>query len=178
VVVIVPGDPGCDAVDALCRLDAANPPATCGLSEQLDAPELVPRGVHQAGRAIDLGIRLGRTGQPVRYEELGIYRLLFTIGDMRQLMAFARDVLGPLVDYDTEHRTDLIRTLSAYLSHHGSHKQAARMLHLHTNTVAYRTQRIETITRLDLNDPDDRLVAHVAVKIIESQGTTEPAPRD
>ncbi|HEY2723822.1 MAG TPA: helix-turn-helix domain-containing protein [Pseudonocardiaceae bacterium] len=176
IVVIVPGEPGCAALEALCRLDSANPRATCGLSEQLDSAELVPRGVHQAGRAIDLGIRLGRAGQPVRYEELGIYRLLFTIGDMRQLMTFARDVLGPLVDYDTEHRTDLVRTLSVYLRHHGSHKQAARMLHLHTNTVAYRAQRIEAITRLDLNDPDDRLVAHVAVKIIESQGVTGPGP--
>ena len=44
------------------------------------------------------------------------------------------------------------------------------MLHLHTNTVAYRAGRIEAVTGLDLNDPDDRLVAHVAVKIIESQG--------
>jgi DNA-binding PucR family transcriptional regulator len=44
------------------------------------------------------------------------------------------------------------------------------MLHLHTNTVAYRIARIETITGLDLNDPDDRLIAHVAVKIIKSQG--------
>ncbi len=43
------------------------------------------------------------------------------------------------------------------------------MLHLHTNTVAYRVARIEAIT--GLGDPDDRLVAHVAVKIIESQGS-------
>jgi hypothetical protein len=57
------------------------------------------------------------------------------------------------------------------------------MLHLHTNTVAYRVARIESITGLALGDPDDRLVAHVAVKIIESQGSatvdfspaTEPA---
>lgn len=54
--------------------------------------------------------------------------------------------------------------------HNGS---AARMLHLHTNTVVYRVARIEAITGLDLGDPDDRLVAHVAVKIIESQGSAE-----
>jgi DNA-binding PucR family transcriptional regulator len=47
------------------------------------------------------------------------------------------------------------------------------MLHLHTNTVAYRIARIEAISALDLGDPDDRLVAHVAVKIIESQGSAE-----
>jgi DNA-binding PucR family transcriptional regulator len=89
---------------------------------------------------------------------------------MQHLMGFARDVLGPLLDYDTEHRTELVHTLSVYLHQHGSHKQSARILHLHTNTVAYRIARIETITGLDLNDPDDRLIAHVAVKIIKSQG--------
>ncbi|MDQ3760885.1 MAG: helix-turn-helix domain-containing protein [Actinomycetota bacterium] len=170
LVVIVPGDPSAAALAALCRLD---PEATCGLSEQVDSPELAPRGVRQAERAIDLGLRLGRAGQPVLYDELGIYRLLCTIGDMQQLMGFARDVLGPLLDYDAEHRTDLVHTLSVYLRHHGSHKQSARMLHLHTNTVAYRIARIEAITGLHLGDPDDRLIAHVAVKIIESQGSAE-----
>ncbi|HEX8933477.1 MAG TPA: helix-turn-helix domain-containing protein [Pseudonocardiaceae bacterium] len=170
LVVIVPGDPSVDALSALCRL---GPGVTCGLSEQVESPELLPRGVRQAERSIDLGLRLGRAGQPVRYEELGIYRLLCTIGDMRQLMGFARDVLGPLLDYDTEHRAELVRTLSVYLHHHGSHKQSARTLHLHTNTVAYRVARIEAISRLDLGDPDDRLIAHVAVKIIEAQGTAE-----
>jgi hypothetical protein len=168
LVMIVPGDLSAEALAALCRL---GPGLTCGVSEQVNSPELVPHGVHQAERAIDLGLRLGRAGQPVRYEELGIYRLLCTIGDMRQLMGFARDVLGQLLDYDTDHRTELVRTLSVYLHHHASHTQAARILHLHANTVAYRIARIETITGLDLGNPDDRLVAHVAVKIIESQGS-------
>jgi PucR C-terminal helix-turn-helix domain/GGDEF-like domain len=167
LVAIIPGDPSTDALAALCQL---GPGATCGISEEVDSPELLPRGVHQAERAIDLGLRLGRAGQPVRYDQLGIYRLLCTIGDMQHLMEFARDVLGPLLHYDTQHRTDLVRTLSVYLQHHGSHKQSARIMHLHTNTVAYRIARIETITGLDLSDPDNRLIAHVAVKIIESQG--------
>ncbi|MGH4008715.1 MAG: PucR family transcriptional regulator [Pseudonocardiaceae bacterium] len=169
LVVIVPGDPSAEALAALCQL---GPGVTCGVSEPVESPELAPCGVRQAERAIDLGFRLGRAGQPVRYDELGIYRLLCTIGDMQQLMGFARDVLGPLLDYDEEHRTDLVHTLSVYLHHHGSHKRSALMLHVHTNTVAYRAARIEAITGLDLDDPDDRLVAHVAVKIIESQGST------
>jgi hypothetical protein len=168
LLLIVPEEPSSDALAALCQL---GPDVTCGVSEQLISPEMLPRGVYQAERAIDLGLRLGRSGSPVRYDELGIYRLLCTIGDMQQLMGFARDVLGPLLDYDAQHRGELVRTLSVYLHHHGSHKQSARMLHLHTNTVAYRMARIESISGLDLSDPDDRLVAHVAVKIIESQGS-------
>jgi hypothetical protein len=175
LVVIVTGEPGVDALAALCQL---GPAATCGVSEQVDSPEFLPQGVRQAERAIDLGLRLGRAGRPVRYDELGIYRLLCTIGDMQQLMGFARDVLGTLLDYDIEHRTELVRTLSVYLQHHGSHKQSARRLHLHTNTVAYRVARIEAITGLHLGDPDDRLVAQVAVKIIEVQGSAGTGSRE
>jgi DNA-binding PucR family transcriptional regulator len=39
----------------------------------------------------------------------------------------------------------------------------------HVNTVTYRIQRVEQLTSLDLTNPDHRLSAHVAAKIIESQ---------
>lgn len=142
--------------------------ATCGLSERLDRPELAPSGFRQAEQAIELAVRLRREGGLIRYDDLGIYRLLFRIGDSRQLWRFAEDVLGALLRYDASHPPDLVHTLSVYLHHHGSLKQTARALRLHANTVSYRAQRIEQITGLDLTDPDDRLVAHVAVKIIET----------
>src|SRR6202040_2052330 len=142
---------------------------TCGVSEPTRWPELAPQALRQAGQAIELGTRLGRAGQVIRYEDLGIYRLLLQIGDMHQLWRFAEDVLGALIGYDATHKVDLIGTLSAYLSQHESLKQTARVLRVHVNTVAYRVQRITQLTSLDLTNPDDRLVAHVAVKIIESQ---------
>jgi hypothetical protein len=157
----------------LARLLADSPAGlqiTCGVSEPTTAPDLAPRALRQAEQAVDLGIRLGRAGQVVRYEELGIYRLLLQIGDMNELWRFAEDVLGPLIDYGATHKVDLIGTVSAYLSQHESLKQTARVLRVHVNTVTYRVQRIEQLTSLDLSDPDDRLIAHIAIKIIGSQG--------
>ncbi len=149
---------------------------TCGVSEPTRWPELAPRALRQAEQAIELGTRLGRAGQVIRYEDLGIYRLLLQIGDMHQLWRFAEDVLGALIGYDATHKVDLIGTLSAYLSQHESLKQTARVLRVHVNTVAYRVQRITQLTSLDLTNPDDRLVAHVAVKIIESQQAGDRRP--
>jgi sugar diacid utilization regulator len=142
---------------------------TCGLSELTRWPELAPQALRQAQHAIDLGIRLGRVGQTIRYEELGIYRLLLQVGDMHQLRQFAEDVLGALLDHDARHKVDLLGTLSVYLNQHESLKQTARVLRVHVNTVAYRIQRIEQLTSLDLANADHRLSAHVAAKIIESQ---------
>ncbi|MFC5996487.1 PucR family transcriptional regulator [Pseudonocardia hispaniensis] len=143
--------------------------ATCGISEPTRRAELAPRRMRQAEYAADIGIRIGRAGQLVRYDELGIYRLLLQIGDLRQLGQFADEVLGAVLRYDATHKTDLVRTLSVFLNQHASLKQAARQLGVHANTISYRLQRIEQLTPLNLANPDDRLAAHVAVKIIDSQ---------
>jgi sugar diacid utilization regulator len=150
---------------------------TCGLSELTRWPEMAPQALRQAQHAIDLGIRLGRAGQAICYEELGIYRLLLQVGDMHQLWQFAQDVLGQLIDYDARHKVDLVGTLSVYLNQHESLKQTARVLRVHVNTVTYRIQRIERLTSLDLTNPDHRLSAHVATKIIESQQPGQGLPR-
>ena len=160
---------GAAVLAGLLRDRSAGPELTCGMSEPTLQPELAPHALRQAEQAIELGTRLGRAGEVIRYEDLGIYRLLLQIGDMHQLWQFAEDVLGPLIDYGATHKVDLISTLSTYLGQHESLKQTARVLRVHVNTVSYRIQRIGQLTSLDLSDPDDRLVAHVAVKIIESQ---------
>jgi sugar diacid utilization regulator len=146
---------------------------TWGISELTLVPELAPQAFLQAQQAIDLGIRIGRGGQTISYEELGIYRLLLQIGDLHKLLQYAEDILGPLIDYDARHKLDLVGTLSIYLNQHESLKQTARVLRVHVNTVSYRIQRIEALTSLDLANPDHRLSAHVATKIIESQHAAE-----
>jgi DNA-binding PucR family transcriptional regulator len=165
--VPAPGSPAAP-VQLLLRQAGAGQ-LTCGLSELTRWPELAPQALRQAQHAIDLGVRLGRAGQTICYEELGIYRLLLQVGDMQQLRQFAEDVLGSLLDYDARHKVDLVGTLSVYLNQHESLKQTARVLRVHVNTVTYRIQRIEQLTSLDLADPDHRLSAHVAAKIIDSQ---------
>lgn len=152
------------------------PPLTCGLSDRTERAEQLPQLLQQAEHAVEIGTRIGRSGQVVRYRELGIYRLLLQIGDMQQLWQFADDVLGPLIRYDASHKLGLVRTLSVYLSQRESLKQAARRLQVHTNTVSYRLQRIEQLTPLNLADPEDRLVAHIAVKILEAQQVRGDGP--
>src|SRR5580700_4580313 len=167
------GPPGARTQLLLCRPTAR---LTCGLSELTQWPELAPQALRQAQHAIDLGVRLGRAGQTICYEELGIYRLLLQVGDMQQLRRFAEDVLGSLLEYDARHKVDLVGTLSVYLNQHESLKQTARVLRVHVNTVTYRIQRIEQLTSLDLTNSDHRLSAHVAAKIIESQRPLRPLP--
>ena len=56
-----------------------------------------------------------------------------------------------------------------FLNQRESLKQSARRLKVHANTVSYRLQRIAQLTPLNLANSDDRLLAHIAVKILNAQ---------
>ncbi|KQQ00001.1 MULTISPECIES: PucR family transcriptional regulator [unclassified Rathayibacter] len=84
----------------------------------------------------------------------------------RTRAAFAREVLGELVRYDDEHRTDLVETLRVFLEGNGSWRQSADQLHLHASTLRYRVQRIEALTGRDLASMTDRVDLHLALRYL------------
>ena len=53
--------------------------------------------------------------------------------------------LGPLLEYDREHGTELVATAAVYLDAGHSVAAAARQLHVHENTVRQRLDRIASI---------------------------------
>jgi hypothetical protein len=146
---------------------------TVGIGGPAATPADLPRAYRQARRALETAWRFGQQGRVVSFAELGIYRLLHQVDDPGELREFVQHVLGPLLAYDRRHHAEFVRTLGAYLRHHGSMQLAARELCVHVNTVSYRLQRIQTITGLDLAAADDRLAAAVALKLLES-GVGEP----
>jgi purine catabolism regulator len=144
---------------------------TTGISGLCQDVTELARSYAQARRTLAAARQFGRTGKVTSFEELGIYRLLFQVPDAAELRGFADQVLGSLIAYDRRHEADLVRTLGAYLRHHGSLQSAARELVVHVNTVSYRLQRIQEIAVLDLDDAEDRLTAQVALKILEGLET-------
>ena len=81
-------------------------------------------------------------------------------------------VLGELLAYDSKHQADFVLTLASFLGNNASPQATARELAVHVNTVSYRLQRIRTISGLNLDQAEDRLLAGVALKIIAG---TSPA---
>jgi len=120
----------------------------------------------EARRAAASGERMG-TGRVVLFSELGIHRLLLRFPDVAELRACADDVIGDLVREDEAAGTDYVATLSVYFEELGSPSRAAKRLHVHPNTVAYRLRRVEEITGLRLDLQRDRLMVEVAVEILE-----------
>ncbi len=61
-------------------------------------------------------------------------------------------LLRPLMEYDRERSSDLIRTLRVYFACGANASLAADRLFLHRNSMIYRLERIRELTGLDLRD--------------------------
>jgi len=141
---------------------------TVGIGGPCGSAGAIARSYAQARRALATAQRFGNQGDVVAFEDLGVYRLLFHVTDPAELNGFTEQVLGPLIDYDQRHHADFVHTLSRFLAHNGNLQATARELNLHVNSVTYRIQRIQSIAGLDLEQSEDRLLAQVALKILNS----------
>jgi purine catabolism regulator len=160
-----PRDLGRDAVQQAAAL-VPDWRVIVGVGGPSGSASAIARSYAQARRALETAQRFGNQGEVVVFEDLGLYRLLFHVSDASELRGFTDQVLGELVEYDQRHNTDLVRTLAAFLDRNGNLQATARELNLHVNSVAYRMQRIRAIAGLDFEDSEDRLLAQVALKIL------------
>jgi sugar diacid utilization regulator len=133
-------------------------------------PRDVARSYAQAQRTTQTLKRLGRAGTVSAFGDLGILRLLLQVPDLAELRSFAADVLGKLSLHEQEHKSEYLTTLACYFRENNSPQRASRILHVHPNTVAYRVKRIEEITGLHLDNYTDRLIAQVALEILDALG--------
>ncbi len=107
---------------------------------------------------------------------VGIYRLLFPLWGSGALQSYAADTLGDLIERDR--RGILQETLLAFLESGGSQIEAARLLGVHRNTLAYRLKQIGEMTGANPTHPHERLSLHVALiasKLPPSPRGTVPA---
>lgn len=133
-------------------------PAT-GLSELRDS-------YREAKDAVGIAYELGDQDTTTFYGDLKLYQLLLALKErnLSNLNQFYQDALGPLVEHDERKQSDLIRTLNGFFEANGNLAKAAQELDVHRNTLVYRLDRISDLTELDLDDSDNRLILHLALK--------------
>ena len=78
---------------------------------------------------------------------------------------FIRCKLGPLVEYDRAHDTQLLETLEALIQNHNSRKLAAESLFLHRNTMVHRINKIEEVLHCSLDDTEIMEQLEFAIKM-------------
>ena len=136
-----------------------------GVGTPRDGLAGIRRSHQEARQALTLGRRLYGPGRLTRFDDLGVYRLIFAAEDLPELRGLHEEALGPLLAYDRLHGADLIRTLDAFFAARCSPKEAATLLRVHRNTVLYRLDRIREITGQDLDDAAVRLRLQLALHV-------------
>ncbi|MEV6510749.1 helix-turn-helix domain-containing protein [Streptomyces sp. NPDC051642] len=91
------------------------------------------------------------------WSHIGPYRLLTSLAPDSPHDPAVAPLLSP-----THH--ELARTAEVYLDCAGQAGRAAAELGIHRQTLYYRLSRVEQLTGLDLDDGEDRLLLHMALK--------------
>lgn len=120
----------------------------------------------EASVAVSFG-RAARDSRTINYSDLGVFRLFSPDGRWTQLEDFVKEMLGPLLDYDLAHGTELVQTLDAYLRRDGSLNQLADDLLIHRSTLVYRLRRIRDLLDIDIDDSHLRLDLSLAARAVE-----------
>ncbi|MEV5019526.1 PucR family transcriptional regulator [Streptomyces sp. NPDC053780] len=98
-----------------------------------------------------------RFGPVAEWTSIGAFRLLTALPPRSADDPALRVLLSPA------HR-ELVRTAETYLDRAGQAGRTAAELGIHRQTLYYRLSRVEQLTGLDLDDGEDRLLLHMALK--------------
>lgn len=124
----------------------------------------------QAREAAAIGERLGKEEGVIAFSELGLLHWLYHLTASQRTQNSYMQHIHTLAAYDKRRRTELVRTLEAYLEHGGSTTETAKALYIHRNTLLHRVNRIKNLCELDLREPIERLNLYLAVKSYRLHG--------
>lgn len=138
-----------------------------GISRGARGLSALREAYREAKDSVSIANELGDRGQTTFYGDLKLFQLLLALKErnLDHLRRFYFETLGPLVDHDERKQGDLIRTLNGFFEANGNLAKAATDLDVHRNTLVYRLERINELTGLNLDDADNRLILHLALKV-------------
>ena len=139
---------------------------TVGVSALAESVTALPGALHEASSARRMAARHGISAlSVVTSDEVASHELLLATVPASVLRSFRERLLGPLLDYDDQHRAELLPTLREFLACSGSWNICAAKLYVHVNTVRYRIRRIEELTGRDLSRLGDQVDFFLALRI-------------
>ncbi len=138
-----------------------------GISRPASGLMALREAYREAKDAVSIANELGDREQTTFYGDLKLFQLLLALKErnLDHMRRFYSETLGPLVEHDERKQGDLIRTLNGFFEANGNLAKAATDLDVHRNTLVYRLERIAELTGLNLDDADNRLILHLALKV-------------
>jgi hypothetical protein len=79
------------------------------------------------------------------FNEIGVNKVILPILDNPWVMKYYNQMIEPLLKYDRNNETELLKTAIAYVENNGDIRATAEELFQHGNTIRYRIDRINKI---------------------------------
>jgi DNA-binding PucR family transcriptional regulator len=124
----------------------------------------------EAKDAIQLGLQLDAKRKVYEYLAMEPELLLYQLPDIA-LKHFLSSTLKPLIIYDRQNNSDLLKTLEVFLLNRGKIEDTARVLFLHRNTVKFRVARIEELLKTDLKDGEELFRLQLGLRVAKLMGS-------
>jgi purine catabolism regulator len=153
-----------DRIDEAMVKRGAAIQAKLALGSVVNSAELVGRSLCDAREALALARELGMPHRAVTSHGLAADRLLASVIDQRELVAFVDEELGALIAYDRQHGSELLKTLWTYLASGASKSATAAALHVRRQSLYQRLDKISGLIGEGLNDPERRVSLTLALK--------------
>jgi hypothetical protein len=179
IAAIVPGEEPrfARAAEALARELAASLPGfhlTVARSRWVADPVDLYRAGKEAGLAANVAEADGI--EVLAFEDTGSYRLLLPAmsEEPGELERFYAETVAPLVAYDEQYETELVKTVETYLEADGNVTPAAERLFTHRHTVRYRLERVKELCGHDITSTEGREKLGLGLKAMRVLGIARP----
>jgi PucR family transcriptional regulator, purine catabolism regulatory protein len=137
-----------------------------------------PVDLHRAAAeaVLTANVAEARGAETLTFEETGSYRLLLTAisEDPSELQRFFDETVAPLISYDEQYETELVRTLDTFLDEDANVARTAERLFTHRHTIRYRLERVRELTGLDVSSTDGRERLGLGLKAMRVLGMSPP----
>jgi DNA-binding PucR family transcriptional regulator len=142
-----------------------------GRSRITEDPSELPRAASEALLAANVA-EGARESDSLAFEQTGAYRLLLSAMSENpgELQRFYGETVEPLVAYDEQYETDLVRTLETFLEADGNVAGTAQRLFTHRHTIYYRLERVRELSGLDVSSSDGREKLSLGLKSMRVLG--------
>jgi DNA-binding PucR family transcriptional regulator len=157
------------ATDFLSRVDSRLRPLI-GVGPLAPGTSALRRSRAGADRALRVLRSRGSGAQVARLDDVHLAALLLELGDQVPRGELPSGAVARLAAYDEEHHASLLDTLRAWLDAFGDIAAAASSMYVHANTFRYRLRRVAEVGRIDLDDPQDRFLAMLQLRLLEVTG--------
>ncbi|MDY4078460.1 MAG: PucR family transcriptional regulator ligand-binding domain-containing protein [Clostridium sp.] len=126
-----------------------------GIGNTYSKLSMMKNSLKESEWALDTIKLKGLKDEIIRYEDIGVYSLLFNINNKDILEQYYNSTLGGIIEYDKINASDLTGTLETYLDKNCNVTITAETLFIHRNTLKYRLRKIEELLHCDLHNFKD-----------------------